>query len=201
MEVEMKRILSIIGLLSAVALVATPGHGYAQATDPASVVRAQTDAFNSGNVDEAMSYFADNAVVTDVAGPPGQKAVHTGKAEIRAFVLQGLADHPNTEIESVQVSGDTATVRVRVSNDMFRKLGFASLEGTGVLVVKDGKIVTFTRDLTPESAAKLGAALGGVPGMPSTGSADWGALYAALILGMLSLLAGARLRHRRGAAL
>ncbi len=199
----MKRTLLITGLLGALALLGLPGHGYAQATDPESVVRAQTDAFNAGDVDGAMAYFADNAVVTDVAGPPGHKVVHTGKAEIRAFVLQGLAGHPLTQIESVQVSGDTATVRVLVANDDFRKAGFASLEGTGVLVVRNGKIITFTRDLTPESTAKLTkafAALGsGPPGMPSTGGGE-GGLYAALALGVLSLASGAALRLRRAAA-
>ena len=67
----MKRLLGILTLVSALALLAAPGRTYAQAGDPAAVVRAGLDAFNAGNIDAVMAGYADNAVLTVNGGGPG----------------------------------------------------------------------------------------------------------------------------------
>ncbi|HMA34460.1 MAG TPA: nuclear transport factor 2 family protein [Chloroflexia bacterium] len=197
----MKRLVCILTLVSAFALLAAPGRTYAQASDPAAVVLAGLAAFNAGNIDAIMALFADNAVLTvNGGGPGGQPLVATGKDQIRAGTLAALSQHQHIVIESIQVDGDHVHVLTMLSTDALRQAGFAALESMGDFVVQNGKIVSQTLGLTPASLAKLQAAAGAGPGMPATGAPDGRGLGAALALGLLALLAGHRLRRAPGAA-
>ncbi|MFQ5858815.1 MAG: ester cyclase [Anaerolineae bacterium] len=159
----MKRCL--IALLAIVLVLALPVALYAQETDPASVMRAELDAMIAGDYDTAWTFWADDAVFTQVM--PWETLTLTGKEEIRAWLedlikTQGWKMH---EAEILKVEGDTVTTRMRNSIESVRALGIPWVEGMEVEVIRDGKIVSVTWTMSEESAAAIQAAL------PETGSA------------------------------
>ena len=68
-----------------VALFALPGALSAQAADPLSIANAWNDALNAGDIDTALSYLADDAVLTFIPPTPGTTGVLTGKEQIRGW--------------------------------------------------------------------------------------------------------------------
>jgi hypothetical protein len=79
----MKRL--VIGMVLAFVLI-LPAHSVlAQGADPGAVVDAYTAAINTGNVDAAIAFVADNAVYNR---PGGQ---FVGKDQVRGFI-EGLVE-------------------------------------------------------------------------------------------------------------
>lgn len=188
----MKRILFILSLLGALALLAAPGRSLAQAADPATVVRGQVDAFNTWDVEATVAYFADGAVLNAPSGPGGAPLTLTGKDQIRALLTRQFAGHPHTTIESIEVTGDTAQVRALNTSDRLRQAGLPPTEGTAVMVVQNGLIVSMTFK-GPGTGAAPGA--GAAPGMPATGANQNGPALPLLLIGLLGIAAGAAFRR------
>ncbi len=195
----MKRILFILSLLGALALLAAPGRSLAQATDPATVVRAQIDAYNPWDVEATVAYFADNAVLKFPGGPTRAPLVATGKDQIRATLTRQFPGHPHTTIESIQVTGDTAHVRASNISDRLRQAGLPPVEGTAVMVVQNGLIVSVTFDAAAGPGAPAGAGAGAAPGKPATGEHQSGRALTLLLIGLLGIAAGSLCRHTRPA--
>ena len=71
------------------AVVATASNACETGTDPATLYRGYVDAYSRGSINEALSYFADDAIVTAGAGcTPARPCV--GKAAIRERYLAAL---------------------------------------------------------------------------------------------------------------
>ncbi len=108
-------------------------------TDPAATVEGYIAAYNAHDVDEVMTFFSEDSVVT---GHPAA-ATSTGLDQIRALHQQDInsaADENAYTISNVQVSGDTVTwdhVWVHADGNEFCKFGHEA-------VVADGKFVTWT---------------------------------------------------------
>jgi ketosteroid isomerase-like protein len=118
------------------------------------------DALNAGDVDAAMAFFTDDAVVKLVpALPPGSPDTYTGAEEIRAWFEELAAMNFEIHIEVLQVEGDTVTTRTSTWVDSTREMGVAPLVATEVYTVLDGKIKGFTWTISDESLAKIQAAL------------------------------------------
>ncbi len=122
--------------------------------DAVSYVTQLDAAWNRHDLDGALGYYADDAVVSLVPAPPGVPGTFTGKDEVRGFIQMLL---PNFHVESrnFQANGDTLTWDSRITGDTFRALGVDVVECTTEAVVQDGKIKRFTPTFSPATVAKL----------------------------------------------
>ena len=142
------------------ALVATTRGVSSQGTDPASVVQAYIRAVNSHNVDAVLAVYADDAVHEVIPPPPGAQSVYIGKAQIRQFYQQTVVNHDHLEVVGTpQVVGDKVMYTKRIASDSFRRLGLATLDASIVAIVQGGKFLSYTAAFTPDSLAKLQAAI------------------------------------------
>jgi hypothetical protein len=125
-------------------------------TTPLAVVTALLAAENAHNVDAAVALFAADAVVS--------LAIETrrGTDEIRAWQQELAEGHFHMEIVGTpEVAGDTVRFNNRLDLDMFKQMGLGTVEATSQATVRDGKIVSYSFNLSPASAAKLQAATTG----------------------------------------
>ena len=153
----MKKLLITITVMALTMLLVFPSGTAAAGSDPASVARTLLRAYNAHNLDAVTALFADDAVFTVLP----QGIVLTGKAQIRAALQQG-AFAQNSSLRMVaypQISGDKVTWSVQASNDAWRQLGIDRLLNTNEAIVRGGKITSVTVGLTPESVARLQAAM------------------------------------------
>jgi len=98
-------------------------------------------------------------VVKLIGSPPGQPDTYAGKQQLRGWFGSLFAEHFEIQEELIQAEGDTLTVKALTWSDPTRNLGIAPLEATEVYVFKNGKIASLTWTISPESQAKLQAAM------------------------------------------
>jgi hypothetical protein len=197
-------------VVMAAILLAGPTDVSAQATDPGSVVDAFEAALNAGNVEATLALFAENAVVRT------QDGTYTGPAQLRALFTELVGDNIELESSNRVVRGDTETHAATIARDDWRRLGIAWLDASATVVVRGGKITSFTVTYTPDSVTRLRAAQAragtptaraGAPpaqlpsALPRTGEARSPVLPLQLAgwaaVGAASLLAGLGLLRRR----
>jgi ketosteroid isomerase-like protein len=181
-----------VAIVSAV-LLALPVALYAQEPDPMPVINAWVEALNAGDIDAALSYLADDAVVQIVPPAPGTSGIFTGKGEVRGWYEAIVGQNGVTVLTDCQAAGETVTCVNNYAEDSFRSLGIDSVVGEWVAVVRDGKLQSYTFTMSDESLAALMAAMT-PPVMPETGGWAYpistivtilGALLGSLGLGML----------------
>jgi len=137
----MKRItiaaIVCIGLMS---LIQACGH------KPVDIVMAYQEALNAGDVDRAMSLYAEEAHfrVPGVFDLQGREA------------LRGLAEydrelHIVLEFGEIEMRGDTVFCQVKETNEWIETAGISELYYQGFIVVRRGWIETIEIPLTPES--------------------------------------------------
>jgi putative intracellular protease/amidase len=127
--------------------------------DPAAVIKSLAAALNAGNVDAVMAFYADDATITQQPAPAGQSGVLTGKEQIRGFIQGLVANHFSGEVSNLKVVGDKITLTGTLSTDTYRKLGVAPIVIAEEAVIVGGKIKSETMTVTPESLAKIQAAM------------------------------------------
>ena len=129
--------------------------------DPAAVLADYVEARNSGDVDAAMAFYADDAVVKDHPLHPDSTSVATGIAEIRALeeqipAVQGSGD--GIELVDMEVSGNTVLFSSRFfyGADGARARSGAGCAGSvrNSVTVEDGKITLY--DIGSESPTLCG---------------------------------------------
>ena len=98
----------MIVLTMLVVLLVLPAAIYAQEKDPEAVVTAFFEAFNAGDLEGTMAYYADDAVMHLV---PFHEP-YVGKEAIRAAFAEMIAGHATVEYEILKVEGDTVTLTV-----------------------------------------------------------------------------------------
>ncbi len=135
-------------------LVPTPG-----ATSLWKVVQDSMKPFSAADLDGALAYWADDARVKLIGVPPGEPDTYEGKQQLRVWFESLFAEHFEIQEELIQAEGDTLTVKALSWSDPTRHLGVAPLEATEVYVVKNGKIASLMWTISPESQAKLQAAM------------------------------------------
>lgn len=170
----MRKLWTSVLAFTLLMLMSLPVTVQAQATDPASVVKNFVEAFNRGDVEQALSYFADNAVVKLTPAPPSGGSF-SGKDQIRAFLQNGAKNHNHLELlGNMQVSGEKATFVNRDVSDALKQIGVDFLDDNVEVTVVNGKITSQSITTTPQSLAKLprpGGAGGGQGGVPSSAPA------------------------------
>jgi len=169
-----------------VALFALPGALGAQAADPLSIANAWNDALNAGDIDTALSYLADDAVLTFIPPTPGTTGVLTGKEQIRGWYEAIVAAHGFATLSDCKLDGETLTCTDTYTDDDFKAMGVGSIVAEWVAVVREGKIQSYTFTMSAESLAKLSPP-------PATLAQTGGAGAAAVLplwLGLGGLLVG-----------
>jgi hypothetical protein len=126
-----------------------------QTPDPESVVKSWNDALNAGDVDAALEYLDDNAVVTIVPPPAGMSGVFSGKEQIRGWYEGNAALNGTNEFVEITVNGDNVSWISKFGMDEWRNIGVDSLDTLGEGVIVDGKFQSYTVTIPPESLAKL----------------------------------------------
>jgi len=149
----------LVAMAVFVVLLALPGALYAQGPDPMSIINAWVEALNAGDIDGALSYLADDAVVTIVPPAPGTSGVFTGKGEIRGWYEGIVGEHGVTTLSDCQVDGETVTCVNTYTGDSFTSMGIDSVVAEWVAVVRDGKLQSYSWTMTDESLAALMAAM------------------------------------------
>lgn len=190
---EMRR----FALLTLLLLALAPTALRAQPTDPAAVLEASDAAYNAHDLEAISALFADDAVRQLSPPPPGSSGVWRGAQEIRAQWQSEFALNARIErIGEYQVSGNTVTGGARYWDDSLIQLGVAPIEYTIEVTVENGRITSSSITTTPESVARLMAAIGA---LPATGAAQRSEPALLLFLAGLGLIAAGvavRLAHR-----
>lgn len=127
--------------------------------DPIAMIAAWVEALNAGNIDDALSYVADDAVVTIVPPSPGTSGVYLGQAEIRAWYEAIRGQHGVTALSDCRVAGETVTCVDTYAEDSLRSIGLDSVAAEWVAIVREGKLQSYTFAMTDESLRALMAAM------------------------------------------
>jgi hypothetical protein len=188
--------LALGGLLLATSL-AYAGSSAAQGTDMTALIQARNAAMNAGDLEKALSFYADDAAIRDRNPEPGTTGVIRGKAEVRQFLAGNIAAKIRLESYDFQVSGDTVsfTNRVWVNDPDLTRLNLLPVISEHTVAVRDGKIQDWLSGINAEWMARAEAAFAAeqttAAGMPRTGGTEllsgaW-LLVAALVIGLCGL--------------
>lgn len=156
--------LCVIALVACATPTATP----VPPPDPASLIKSLVDTLNAGNVDAAVTFFADDATQTQQPPPTGQSGTRSGKDQIRGFYKSLIDDHFSVELSNVKMAGDKVTYTCTFSTDSYKKMGVAPLVTVEEAVFVGGKIKSQTINVSSESLAKIQAAMAAAQAKPAT---------------------------------
>ncbi len=157
-----------IGLLPAaligvtlLSMVDTARPAAAQQSERVAVVSRFLDAWSRGDVDEALSAFADNAIFIAArpTGPCGGQTPCTDLAGIRAQIEFAVGIHICQTLRNVQVSGSVVTGQFETRTDVDRANGVERVVRVFMAQIRDDKITFFAvlNDLTdPQTAGNQG---------------------------------------------
>jgi ketosteroid isomerase-like protein len=188
--------IRIVALMALVAMLAVPLAVLAQETDPMSVVNTWHDALNGYDIDAALSYLADGAVITIVPPLDGGSGVYSGKEEIRGLYEGFVAANFSCALSDCQVDGETVTCIDSYTDDGLKAMGVDFIEGEWVATVRDGKIQSYTYTISAESLAKFPPPPEAVPVTGGNALPSYGLL---VMMGSLAAASGLGLqwlRHR-----
>ena len=125
-----------------------------------SIVQGFIEAQNAGDVEGALTFLADEAVIQLVPPPmEGDDGIFTGKEEIRAWYENLASLHGTGELSNVSVAGDQVTAILTYTDDSLKQIDVDSIDNQWVVTIQDGKIQAYTATLTEESLDKLMAAM------------------------------------------
>ena len=121
----------MVTVMVSVVLLALPGVLCAQESNPLSVVNAWVVALNAGDIDGALSYVADDAVVTIVPPAPGTSGVFTGKEEIRGWYEPIVGEHGVTTLSDYKTHafGEAYGVRIKELGLLARSVFVVDADG------------------------------------------------------------------------
>jgi len=140
--------MKVIAPLLTVLLLLPVANVTAQGTDPLSVAKRYSAAQDAGEVETALAFFADDAVITNTRG----SKVMTTRGFIESNVKAGMHEG---ELINPQVAADTVTWSVMERTNFFLKLGITLIEVRAQAVVQDGKIKSLDKYYPPESLERL----------------------------------------------
>ncbi|MFN8492569.1 MAG: nuclear transport factor 2 family protein [Caldilineaceae bacterium] len=127
--------------------------------DPESVYRAEEAAQNAGDVETAMSFYADDAVGIAQPPPPDTNGIFVDKAAIRKFRTGFMARHPQIAFTDFHTNGDTVSFTALVTEDVFRDVGIFPVEFSGTAVIQGGLIRSEAWHMRPDVLARFELAI------------------------------------------
>ncbi len=135
------------------------------AKSPEAVLRAITEALNNKDVEKATGYLAEDVTQTLIPAPSGT-GVYQGKEAMHARFIEVVAVNPAHKLVSCQTSGDRVSCSAIYSDDTTQPLGF-DLGMTVDATVQNGLLKEVTWKMTPETLAKVQAAMAAAPAEPT----------------------------------
>ena len=132
----------VVALLS---MVVAPHAAAAQQSERVAVVNRYLDAWSRGDVDEALSAFADNAVfiAARVTGPCAAQTPCNDLAGIRAQLDFAVGIHICQTLRNVQVSGSVVTGQFETRTDVDRANGVERVVRSFMAQIPNDKITFF----------------------------------------------------------
>jgi ketosteroid isomerase-like protein len=124
-------------------------------TDPESLLRAYFDTKHAADLEGVLALFAEDVTATMGPFPDGSSRSFAGKAELRAAVEQDIGANTADTLTGVRTEGETVHFTTRFSNAMLKQMGIEHGQSTNQMVVRGGKIVSWTETFTPEFVEKL----------------------------------------------
>jgi hypothetical protein len=122
---------------------------------PQDIVDAWQQELNKGDIEAALSYLADDVVVSVSPPGPGEDGQYEGKKEVRGWYETIVAGKGAGTMSNCQADGDTFTCVSTYADEGLKSIGVDFIEGSWVAVVHDGKIQSYTFTISPESLAKF----------------------------------------------
>lgn len=130
-----------------------------------SIVQSFIDAQNAGDVEGALAFLADEAVIKLVPPPvEGDDGIFTGKGEIRAWYETLTSLHGSGELSNVGVAGDEVTAIPTYTDESLKQIGVDSIDNEWVVSIQNGKIQGYTATLTEASLEELMSAMASAQG-------------------------------------
>ncbi len=127
----------------------------AQTPDAGAVIQAAYAAVAEKDIETAMSYVADDMVLTLIPPPLGMDGVFVGKEAVRDWWEVLAADNGRAEFSDVMVSGSRVTWRAKWYADTFDALGVGPAEFEGVGVAQNGLLQSATWIFTEAFLARF----------------------------------------------
>lgn len=173
---------TLVGLLAMV-LAICAGCAAPQPADPLALVNSWQAALNAGDVDKALSFLAEDAMVTIVPAGPDGDGVYSGRAEIRGWYQTVAGGKGTGALRDCQTAGDTVTCLSTYADDGLKGMGVDSIQGQWVATLRDGRIQSYTFTISPESLAKFPPPPTAEPAATSTPSPEVRVLAADALVG------------------
>lgn len=130
-----------------------------QAPDAEAVIRSSVGALNSGDVEGALKFVADDVVAVFIPAPPGFQSA-MDKKMLTAWWKTFASHHGRAEITELHAFGDKVVYNTNITEDSFTALGVPIMVGNFVALVQDDLIHSFSITFTKASQATLGIAIG-----------------------------------------
>ena len=125
-----------------------------------SILQGFIEALNAGDVEGALAFLADDAVVQLIPPPePAGDGLFTGKEEIRVWYEFQAEGNSSNELSNVRINGDQVTALISFSDEGLKQMGVDFIDNEWVATVKDGKIQGYPATVTEASMEKFMAAL------------------------------------------
>lgn len=77
---------------------------------------------NAGDVEVALVYWADDAIVKLVGLPTGDQDSYHGKEQVRGWFKELVAQHFQMQVKVIRVQGNVVTTRTQTWSDMINSL-------------------------------------------------------------------------------
>lgn len=132
----------------------------AQESSPETIYRAAYDAFNAGDMETAMAFFADDVVAVLLPPPPGVDVATIGKDKFEELMADVVEGGMQWELSNFHINGDTASYNVSLAiDDFLADYNVYPLEFTGFVVIRDGLILSEVWAMDPSSLARIEKAM------------------------------------------
>lgn len=118
--------------------------------------------WNGHNLEGAMAFFTEDAVARFIPPLPGAPDVLRGKEQIRNAV-QSLLPGFHVISTNHEREADRVTWSAEASNDAFRQMGIETVTAQGEAILRGDKMTSFTIAFSPETVARLQAAVAAAP--------------------------------------
>lgn len=125
--------------------------------DPETVIRSHFAALNAGDIDSAMEWVAEDAVMVFIPPPPGIDSA-LDKEGLREWLQIFVGRNGQVEITELYMHGDKVAFAANVTEDFFTSIGVPYMFANYVAIVQGGLLKSFTITFTDASQAVFDAA-------------------------------------------
>lgn len=107
--------------------------------------------FNAGDVERALTYWADDGTVKLIGVPAGIQDSYRGKEQVRQLFRCLVARRFRIQIKVIKVRGNAVMTRTDFFSDLIRQQGFTPLVVTDIYVVHEGAITSLITTIPPRA--------------------------------------------------